>query len=190
MKHRRTITAFARDFSGATILEFALVAPVFLMVLLAIVQFGLVTFNRSMIEAIVTQSSRTAALGLELAPGCDRVCSFKQAVLNRSSHLANLDNLSITANTVAAGGTTQPDICLTEVPSTPARCDPPLNYEEHNGAAGYQGPSPTSLGEAGDLVELRVNYPYKLIIPLIGQYIGDHGVILISSSTVIKNEPF
>lgn len=194
MTQSATSRAFWRDRSGATIVEFAIVAPVFFLLLLGVIQFGLVMFNRAVIEAVVVQVSRTAALG-KASSSCDRVCTIKAAVSAKSFKLMNSDKITVTANPVASGGTRVPDICLTvDPPSAPAVCPPAsgggANYEDRNGIAGYQGEANMSVGEAGDIVEVRVSYPYKLLIPFVGKYIGDNGVMMISATTVVKNEPF
>jgi hypothetical protein len=47
-----------------------------------------------------------------------------------------------------------------------------------------------SIGGAGDLVEIRVTYLWKVFFPIFQSSFGTNGVLTISSSTVVKNEPF
>ena len=199
------------DASGATIVEFALVAPVFFLILFAVFEFGLITFSNVVIESAVMHASRAASLGKTsnssgpCATTADRLGYVTCVIRDRTSVLINADRLIISANPVSGGGTpatSVPDICMTVPPSSPAACDPPLYYQEVNGTSGYQGPGAVnnaSLGASGELVELRVSYPWRVQMPFMSSFFGcqgaqkagcQQGIIMLTSATVFKNEPF
>lgn len=184
-----SLRRFLKHSHGATIIEFAFVAPVFFLLLFAIIEFGLVRFTQVAVEAAVAQASRAVSIGTADAGG-DRVSAIRSLVERKTLGLIGADQVSISAAVVGQGTTTPPDICLSDPPGTPDTCDPPLQWQENNGIPGYQGPGALSLGDAGDLVEVRVSFPWRVQVPFARSLFGENGVYLISSATVIKNEPF
>ncbi|MBN8544151.1 MAG: pilus assembly protein [Alphaproteobacteria bacterium] len=179
------------DNAGATIVEFALVAPVFFLLLMAIIEFGLIGFHQVAIESAVAATAREASLG-KAAPGGDRVEYVRTHLRQKLRGLINSSQLQISASTVVSGGTTaSPDICMDDPPRLGGPCEPPLIYEETNDIPGYQGADASvSLGNAGDVVEVRVLYPWRVQLPLMSRFFGNNGVFLITANTIVKNEPF
>jgi hypothetical protein len=45
------------------------------------------------------------------------------------------------------------------------------------------------VGTSSDLVEIRVSYVWQVMFPLMKPFFNN-GVAVLSSSTVVKNEPF
>lgn len=195
------IRPFIRDQRGASIVEFAVVAPVFFMLILGILEFGLFMFHKVVIESITMQVGREASLNTSSGySGCtggnDRYAYIRCYVREKSAFLINGDQTQVNIRTVAEGGTRVPDICLSVDPpsSTPATC---ARYEEVNGIPNYQGiATNNNVGGAGELVEVRVSYPWQILIPFLDQFIGSTqqdgtrtGVVMITSSTVFRNEP-
>jgi len=184
---------FQQNAQGTTIIEFAIVAPLFFFILFAIIEFGLIRFSQVAVEAAVTQASRTSAVGTSSA-GCDRACSVRALVQRKTSGLISGDTVTISASVVGTGETSPPDICLTEPPGTPptGQCKQPDGsdgaYQDNNANGRYDGPGNLTLGNAGDVVELRVSYPWRVQIPLM-RSLFDDGVYMISSTTLVKNEP-
>jgi hypothetical protein len=192
-----------KNTNGATIVEFAIVAPIFFLIILGIIEFGLYMFHRVTLEAIVMQAGREASLGRSSVAGgaCsgtnDSVSYIQCYVRAKSAALFHGEEVTFNINRVAAG-TVVPDICLdnpSNPSSRPATC---TFYDNVNGIPDYQGASSNNVtGAAGELIEVRVNYPWRILIPFAGQYFGNRdaqgrntGVALITTSTVIKNEPF
>lgn len=202
----RSARALLRDREGATIVEFALVAPAFFFLLFCIVEFGLIQFSKVALESATAQVARDATLGKssdsECSSSTDRASYIRCLFEHRTSGLINSENIYITAEVVTGNtGGVQfvPDICLTNPPRVGGSCPPGTPYEEMNGMAGFQGGQESmSVGGAGDLIEVKVFYPWKVAIPFFDRYFGNvnpdtgerSGVIMLTSSTVVKNEPF
>lgn len=197
---------FLYDQRGANILEFAFVAPVFFLLLLGIMEFGLYMFNQVMIQSIAYQAAREASLGRISGTGsCSTTVNTVQyitcLVQQKSSSLVRGNAVQVAiARTTPTGGVAQPDVCILangEVSSTVEPC-PTNQWEEVNGITGYQSLSGVNnSGAAGEIVEVRVIYPWRTLIPYASRYFGTRdangvgsGVVLISASTVVKNEPF
>jgi len=197
---------FLYDERGANIIEFAFVAPVFFLLFLGILEFGLFTFHQVVVQSIMTQAAREASLGKSVGSGAcgstsSTVTFITCLVQQKSGALIRGNSVKVVINKItSSGGVTQPDVCILADGQVSVTVDPcPTGiYEESNGIAGYQALSSLqNSGAAGEIVEVRVLYPWKVLIPFVGTYLGTKdangvgsGVVLISASTVVKNEPF
>ncbi len=190
--------AFARclrDRRGATAIEFAIVAFAFFILMFAIIEYGLIMLTKVAIEAATIQVSRSASIGA-VGAGCnDRVCEIRRLVQEKTFGLIDAQSVNVTATVVSSPTTAtppKPDICL-DNPATPY--PPTCTAWQENGGdpLSYNPPAAlgaTSIGNAGDVVEVRVTYLWRVLFPIFRSYFGNNGVLTISSSTVIKNEPF
>lgn len=177
------------DQSGATIIEFALIAPAFFLLLLGIIEFGMIGFSQVALESAVSATAREASLGKAVSG--DRVQYVRQHIRKKLKGLINVNELVISASPVISGGAVEPDICLANPPRVGGACPPPLLWEDVNKNGVYDDTVPvTSLGSAGDIVEVRVYYPWKIQLPFLNRFFGDNGIFMMSSSTIVKNEPF
>lgn len=186
---KQRLMHFARDENGATAVEFAIVAAVFLLLLMGIVEYGLYTFTQVSLEAAVTKAGRTAAIGLE-TPGCDRVCTVRNELQGLTRGLIHPDRIQVSAQTVAGGGAIAGDLCLGETGEPVVGMNPcPGSWSDTNGMPGYQAGGGANLGNGGELTEVRVNYPWRVLFPILGQFFGRNGVVMIQTSTVVYVEP-
>lgn len=204
------VRRFLNHDGGATIIEFAIVAPVFFLLLFGILEYGLYMFHKIAIESIVMKAGREATLGRSNSDGCstskDRVEYITCYVHLKTAGLINGNETTIQVNPISEGGTAVPDICLkngghaVDPPQSLPNCDG--NFEEINLMKGYQGPAGSDSGIGGQIMEIRVNYPWRVLIPFMAEFFGGidrdpnapqgqrTGVVMISSATVVKNEPF
>ncbi|MEJ0009190.1 MAG: TadE/TadG family type IV pilus assembly protein [Alphaproteobacteria bacterium] len=205
---------FLRHREGATIIEFAIVAPIFFLLILGIIEFGLILFSSVAIESIVMMASRTASLGATsnaAMPACNGSATtadfIKCYVKQRGAGLINGGAISVVAVPYTGGAPAAPvlpDVCLDS--GTPSSApDTCTQYMEVNSIPHYQGQNDplvtqSNAGTGGQLVQITAYYPWKVMIPFVSQYFGCHdtqntpgcapGVIMITSSTIVKNEPF
>jgi Flp pilus assembly protein TadG len=193
MTQARKIREFIRNEEATTIIEFALVAPIFFMLMFTMIEFGMIRFSQVAIEAALSQASRTASIGASTG-GCDRVCTVQRAVQRRTMGLINASAISVASVVVGQGSTVAPDICLTVTPyASPAVCPPDpatgqMRFQDTNGNNTYEGAGNMSLGNSGELVEMRVSYPWRVQIPFGRSLFGENGVFMISSSILLRNE--
>lgn len=182
---------FLSNHEGATAIEFAFVAGIFFTTMIAIIEYGLIMMSQVVVESAVNQAGRATSIG---TGGGDRVAAVQALIRQRVSGLPNAKNVMITAQTVAAGGTTAPDLCFvdgeTNPPTSPTECPEGVKFIDVNGDNVYNGNGPTNLGAAGDLVEVRVSYPWHVITPIVGNFFPNDGNMLITASTVVRNEAF
>jgi hypothetical protein len=198
MSRFRVIRRVHRDSGGATAVEYALVAPAFLLVFFVMIEFGLIMFQSMTLETIVTQAAREASIG-DSGTAPDRATYVRQLIQAKSSALIGDEHLRIDA--VPIGGQNNqplppaPDICLDNVgQSFYTPCPGSGNcsgWEEINGQSGFQcGNTVEDYGVGEDMVQLRVSLPWVSIIPMLGDFLGENGAIMLHATTIVKNEPF
>ncbi len=186
-----------RQQQGSVAIEFAIIALPFFMLLWAIIEYGLILFTQVAVESATLQVAREASIGhgqTDALGVCSREEYVRQIIRQKTAGLINAESVKVSAAPVASGGvprTQTPDICVSNNPPTVGGLCPGGIYEDVNHNGVYDATVPgLALASAGQLVELRVYYPWKVQIPFFGQFFGDHGILMITSSTVLKNEPF
>lgn len=194
MRHsRQRFVTLRRDEEGATIIEFAIVAPVFFVLMLGVIEFGLIGFHQMALDSAVAATARQASLGISgSAP--DRATYVRQEIASKMTGLINSSQLTVAANVVSAGGVPgSPDICLEDanLPRVGGPCPVGAPFQDVNGNGVYDGAvPPLSLGNAGDTVELVAYLPWRVTIPFMRDFFGSNGTLMLSAATVVRNEPF
>lgn len=192
---------FFRKNDGSAIVEFALVAPLFFLLVFAMLEFGLFMYSKMIVENIALEITRAASIDNRDDAGCSvshpkREDYLACLVKKKASVLIHGDEMQVEFKVVKDGVTVPPDICFDTNPptSTPATC---TVYEEVNGEVGYQGAQISNAGKSGEVIEVRISYPWSVLMPLAGQFFqrtdnegNTKNVVMITASTVIRNEPF
>lgn len=180
-----------RNQQGVAAIEFAIVAPVFFFILFSIIELGLVMFSATVIESATSSTSRSSRLGSDGAAG-DRVSYIREQIRTLSLGLIDADRILITTDlTTSYEEIDKPERCLVTPMPPIGTCPPGAPFDDTNGNGAYDGNLPAlSIGSAGDIVRLRVYYPWTIISPLVGAFMSDNGEYIISSTTMVKNEEF
>ncbi len=176
----------ARDSDGVTAVEFALIAPVFVLILMGIIEFSLVMFVSSVMEGATSASGRYGKTGYT-AVGSTRQEQIIAAVAARSAGL--LDATKITINTTVYPSFDSIDQEEPYIDSNHnGTHDIGETYTDVNGNAVWDSFGVAGLGNANDVVVYTVSYPWVINTPIIANFLGS--TIIISSRTVVKNEPY
>jgi Flp pilus assembly protein TadG len=179
---RRFLRRAARSTAGTAAVEFAIIGPVFLLLLFAIIETGAVLFAREVLSDGVIQASRQIRTGQ--AQGTQMTQSeFRQEVCDRVNHLlsCDADRLYIDVRAFTTfGGTSFP---------------PPL---DGNGDIDPANTNNFNMGESGNIsggtsiVLVRGFYTWTLFTPMFSQFLSNMAgnQRLLSTSVAFKNEPF
>ena len=173
----------ARDNRGAAAIEFALVAPVMLMVLFGLFDLGHGQYSRAMLEGAIDKASRAAT--------------------NEGVTTANIDSrVTAAVRQVAPGATltftrtTYSDFADVGMPEDfddidgDGSCNNNEPYEDANGNKTYDlDRGKAGNGGARDAVLYKVDVSYKRILP-IGRLIGQSDTTKMSATTVLRNQPY
>src|SRR5690349_18814831 len=90
----RLLRRFRRNRSGATALEFAIVAPIFFVLLFAIIETALMFFASQVLETITQESARMILTGQAQNQNYTQQ-NFKTYVCNQIPALFNCNNLAV-----------------------------------------------------------------------------------------------
>ena len=174
---------------GAAILEFALAAPLLIVAVGGIIELGMIMFVDSLLEGGVRQASRLGLTGYT-PTGTNRIDYITQAIVQTSAGLIKPADITI----------------ATEVYSSFASIGQPEPFVDANGNGKYDagesftdvngnGKWDTDMGKAGlggpgDIVVYTATVNWHLMTNLLNSVIGQNGVIVLSASTTVRNEPW
>lgn len=176
-----------RDRGGAAFLEFALVAPAFLILIFGTIETALVVFLGSTIEASVLEASRFGVTGGTI-PGVSREERVRSIIEAKTFGLVDMDELemdTLVYETFADIGQPEPFIDA----DGDGRFDSGEDFVDVNG----NGIWDADMGEAGlggpcAIVVYRVSYEWGIITALMQDIIGRS--VRHESSVAIRNEPY
>ena len=173
-----------RDSKAVTIVEFAMVAPVMLLLLLGLFDLGYRAYASSVLQGALHDAARMATVG---------GYSLAQIDARAKTRLSNFATRSTVTTATASyyefSGVSQPEKIVGDTAPTnsynPGDC-----FEDVNGNNGYdtdRGRSGT--GNADDIVRYRVTINFTRIFPL-GYLLGWPPTQSLSSETVLRNQPY
>jgi Flp pilus assembly protein TadG len=181
----RMFRRFARDDRGITMVEFALVGPLFIFLLLAIIELGLTMLTQFVLDGATRSAARLIRTG-QLQGQASPITAFQ--------------------NTDCGGGGATVLFEVQNFPNGFASINLPACTQNAN-QAGNGTPCPFQPGTGGQVVAVRVSYPRPYLVPWVGQclttgncYIGLGGsaptafapsyTTDLVSTVVFQNEPF
>ena len=173
-----------RDSKAVTIIEFAMVAPVMLLLLLGLFDLGYRAYASSVLQGALHDAARMATVG---------GYSMTQIDSRVKTRLSNFATRS-TVTTAAASyyefsGVSQPEKVVGDtVPLNsynPGDC-----FEDVNGNNAWDSDRGRSgTGNAVDIVRYRVSITFPRIFPL-GHILGWPPTQTLTQETVLRNQPF
>lgn len=171
IKRRPKSQTFSTDQSGVTAIEFALIAPPFFALLLALFEVGLVFFSGSVLENAVNDAARLIRTGQAQA-GSFSKSSFQNEIC-KNVVMFDCGKLVVDVETFQ-------NFSGIGIP------DDPLDS-----SGNLKTNFPFNMGVGGDVVLVRVFYEWELMAPkltLMGNM--GSGNRLLSTAQVFRNEPF
>ncbi len=174
-----------RDESGVTLVEFGMIAPVLMMMLMGVFDIGYSAYMRSVLDGAVQKSARDSSL--ETGPNSlgaidDKIEEFIKAI-NRDAIL-EFDRRSYFEFSDVARAE-----LLTDSNSN-GECDAGETFEDENGNDTWdEDVGDTGIGGPKDVVLYTVRVKYDRIFPLYG-FINVPRQNVLTARTVIKNQPY
>jgi len=166
---RMTKKSLISNNEGAAALEFALVFPVMIFFVMAIIEFGLIMHVNTLVDNATHEGARLGSTGNTYADlnatGLERKEFIDGYIRDRlGSWVRDSDQLNVSTKIVGAGmGGVGTDLEA-------------LNHE------GYGG--------GGEAVVYNVNYKWHILTPIMANIIGEEGEFLLTATAVVKNENF
>jgi Flp pilus assembly protein TadG len=170
---RNVLSRFRRNRRGSTVVEFALVVPIFLALLFAIIETALMFFASQVLETAVQDSARLIQTG-QAQNGSYTAAQFKTDVCTR-----------ITTMFDCAGG------IYVDVQSYPSFGS--INVANPIDAGkNFTNPSNYNPGGPGDIVVVRLFYQWPIIVTKFGYDISNlsGSKRLLTATAAFQNEPY
>lgn len=191
-RFRRKLQRLRTHDAGGAMIEFALVAPMLITLIVAVMEFAMVIVVMVLLEGGVREAARYGMTGQEPA-GHSRLEEIVNII---NSHSLGL--VDITTNDV--------DVLVYDDFSSVDSGDELVvdvngngdwdasdgdTYNDLNGNGSWDpDPGVPGAGEGGEVVLYRVTANWDALTPLLAPFFGDGGYIPLSASVVIRNEPY
>lgn len=147
---------------GSVAVEMALITPVFFMMLMGVMETCLMFGAQQLLENAAYNTSRLAKTGF-ITSGQTQAQTVSQIL---TTELQSYGALINTAN-----------VTMTET-----------DYNSFSSAAAGGGAS--GYGTAQQIVVYTITYPWKLFTPMLSAIIGTNGIVGLTSTIVVRNEPY
>lgn len=184
----RGAPVLARCRAGATALEFALVAPLFLYLMMGAAELALVFAAQLLLDNATHDAARTGRTGF-VATDSTQDATVKAIISDQAGLLMDADAIAIASKSYSGFdtlGTAEPFV---DANGNGVR-DDGENFTDVNGNGAYDTDQGTDgYGGAGEVVLYTVSYQWKLVTPLIGAVIGTDGAVTLASTAIVQNEP-
>ena len=189
MRRSRTLRGLMRAEDGVTALEFAIVAPVLMMLVFSIIEFSLIMMVYNVMEGATATSSRTGKTGYT-GTGLTRQQTILNAITTRAGSLLDPDKLTMTSKFYKQYDQINDPEPFIDANGNSMR-DSGESFTDINGNGIWDADMGSSgYGSAGDVVVYNVTYPWPISTPIISQFIGNGGIFNITTHAVVKNEPY
>lgn len=163
---RKFADKIRQETRGASAVEFALVLPIFALLMFAIIDFGWYFYTEHTLQFAVREGTRLALVGRILTGPDGTPMTRKDSIIKQikdyASQAVNADDLLINFYPVSE------DAGLVD----------PADWKT------LQNP-----GDPGDFMRVKVRYNYQFLTPMIGAFFPD-GAMVLESQTTFKNEYF
>lgn len=191
MARARLLSRLKGDQRGISAVEFALISPAFLTILLGSLDMGHSLYLRSVMQGMIQKTARD--LSLESATTTTQQNALDAVMRQSIQKLVKVPDSSITITrryfrdfTKAAASTAEP---LTDANGN-GQCDPGDQYQDSNGNGTWDKDGGDSgQGSAKDSVVYTVAVTYSRLFP-IAKFVGQSNQASLSASTVLANQPY
>ncbi len=151
---------FLRARDGITTIEFAVIVPTMLMLMMGVIEFAMIMFVNVAMEAATTTTARLGSTGYTAA-GSSQSQQIIANIMSQTAGLLNPSQITITAYSYTD---------LNQIPAT-APTTPSQDF-----------------GTAEKIVVYTVSYPWPVTTPIIKAIVGN--TYTIKTRTVVQNEPY
>jgi Flp pilus assembly pilin Flp len=177
-----------RDEAGTTAIEFAFIALGLIYLMMGIIEFSMAMTVGNSLEAATNLSSRLGKTGyVDTEAQLTQEQTIMEEVERRVGPMIDMEKLEMTHEVYNDfDSLTNPD--LLEDKNADGDTDDPGEWTDVDGDGFKDGAD--GVGSSGNIVVYRILYPWQVFTPLIGNLIGDDGVINLVAYSVVKNEPY
>jgi len=177
---------------GVTAIELAFTAPIIIFTLIGMIELLMIMFVNTLMEGALREASRFGITGY-VPEGTDRETMIADIIYDHTLGLVEIqpgtiqtlvyNNFDVIGDpeplTVDVNGNGQYDAADGD------------EFEDVNGNGTWdQDQGADGVGDAGEVVLYTVNHEWHTFTPLLAHLIGDNGVVTLTASVAVRNEPF
>jgi hypothetical protein len=173
---------------GTELMEFALTAPVFLMAMFGVMEFGAINIVTVLMESGLREAARYGITGAAPDDG-DRLAAIKQIIEEATVGLVDMDDADVDIRTYPTFGDVGQDEEFVDANDNKFY-DVGETFTDANGNGTYDG-AVAGAGTAGEVVVYRIAYDWPLMVPMLLPILGDgNGKFRIDATIAVRNEPW
>jgi Flp pilus assembly protein TadG len=195
---KKAETGILRHAEGSTIVEYAIIAPVLMLLILGIVEYNMVMYGMAVLDGAITIAAREGHTGYVNSTSSGTCPSPVVNGTLTPQTQAQYINCLIGVHVGGLFDTSKLQISYVDTGSSAfnAASDTPTFPSgpcTNNPALANPPTFPMcteSSQTAGDIVVYTVTYPWPIYTPIVQSFLGSHGTFTLSASAVVKNEPY
>lgn len=174
----------ARDRSGVTIVEFAMVLPVLCVLLMGTFDLGYRSYTASVLQGALREAARMATVG---GVSMDQIDA---RVRLRLSDFARHSTVATSASSYTEFADVGQPETITGDTAPFGQYNPGDCFEDANGNGNYDlDRGRAGLGQADDVVRYRASITYPAMFP-VGALLGWGAQETVSAETMLRNQPY
>ncbi len=186
LRQIKSLHKSAKNDKGSAIVEFGLVAPLLLAVILGIIEFSGMSFAQTLLEGGAGQASRFGILG-SAPDGSSREATIQGIIRDNAFGVIDADEVrveTLTYGSFGAIGQAEPF----EDANGNGSFDEGEGFQDINGnGTRDEDQGAAGAGSADQVVLYRLTYEWDVMVPIFRPFFGDQ--IVLQAATAVRNEP-
>ncbi len=174
---------------GSVLIEFALVTPILVVLLMGILELGMAFFVMSLLEASVREASRYGITG-RTEEGMSRADAILAIIEDRTIGLVDMTKIQVDTLVYPNFGAIGTGETYVDGNANGAYDDGETFTDSNSNGVRDADVGVPGVGGSGDIVLYRIRYNWELLTPFTAGFIGKDGKIPISASVAVRNEPW
>lgn len=178
---------------GTSAIEFALVLPVFLLLIGGIIELSIMLFVSALAEGGLREAARYGITGQGAVDGV-RADEITQIVTDHTHGLIEISPSNLTTMTYSSfGAIGQPEPYTDGSNGEPenGQYDEGEDFDDVNGNGTWDGDQGApGAGGPGEVVLYELTYDWEFITPILTVFAGQDNSISMSASIAVRNEPY
>ncbi len=184
-RRRNDVRSLARDDSGATAVEFAIVLPMFLAFMVGMFDTGYYLYNRVQLDGAVAKAGRDSSLESNIGTGAQAIDNRVKELMDIGAHEAVYVFKRESFTKFANAKRMEPWNDMNGNKS----CDNGEPYEDMNNSSSWDRGGKAGQGGAKDVVVYEVTMTYPRLFPT-EALLGISDEVTIKAKTLIANQPY
>lgn len=191
MRRIKTTGALRRlrqDARGSTAVEFALIGPALILMVVGITELGLMVAAQRILDDATFVGSRTGKTGY-VNTGSTQAATIAANIRKAASSYLDPSKITLQSISYPDYSYMKPEVFVDK--NKNGKRDSNESYTDSNGNGKYDDGTGTSgAGSCGEIVAYTATYNWTLMTPMMSGLLGTKGIVPLTSRVVVKNEPY